>query len=519
MNLKKYLSIGSAIILISICGCNDFLDLAPDNRTEINDENLAQLLVSGYANRNALIMTEMMSDNVDHFPDAGVTAFALLQEQMWEWADIKEEGNESPKAVWERWYIAIAVANSALDYIASQGNPKRLDAQRAEALLCRALHHFFLVNVFSKHYSDLTSTTDLGIPYMDKPEVTVLPQYERGTVAEVYQKINDDIETALPLVDDNLYTQPKFHFNTKAAYAFATRFNLYYRKYDKVIEYAQRVLTDNPASVLRDVRSFLNFEQSCQPLANEYVKPSQNANLLLMTLYSTAGTVMGNYGTGKKYMHSTNLSVQETYRSSAPWGASSTTMYWMWSGSYATGYLAVPRVPYMFEYSDRVAGIGWTRTVFPVFQSDETLLCRAEAYILKQDYVNALKDMNLWVSNHTRAGTPLTLENINEYFNDRDYYTPQWPTNKKHLNPDFTIANDGYQENLLHCLLHMRRVLTLHEGLRWYDVKRYGIVIYRRTYDRTNTMTVSDELTVNDPRRAIQLPYNVLVAGMAPNPR
>ena len=519
MNMKKYFSIVAAIIVVSICGCNDFLDVTPDNRTEIRDDNLAQLLTSGYANRNAIVMTEMMSDNTDHYPDAGVSAFAILQDQMWEWADIKEEGNESPKSLWEQWYKAIAVSNAALDYIKSQGNPKHLDPQRGEALLIRALHHFLLVNVFCKHYSATTGATDLGIPYMEAPETTVLPQYERGTVAEVYEKINKDIEMGLPLIDDNLYTQPKFHFNQKAAYAFATRFNLYYRKYDKVIEYANAVLGTNPATILRDMPFFLTLEQNPLPIGLEYVKPSQNANLLLMTLISQAGSIFTNYSTGKKYMHATNLSVQETYRSNGPWGNWTSTMYWLWSGSYGTGYTVVAKIPYMFEYTDRVAGIGYQHTVIPMFQSDETLLCRAEAYILKQDYTNALKDMNLWVSRHTRAGAELTLENINDFYNARDYYTPQFPTVKKRLNPEFAIANDGNQENMLHCILQIRRIETIHEGLRWYDVKRYGIVIYRRTYDRNNTLFVSDELTVNDPRRAIQLPANVIVAGMTPNPR
>ncbi|MCL2098452.1 MAG: RagB/SusD family nutrient uptake outer membrane protein [Bacteroidales bacterium] len=518
MNRKKYLSIIAAITLIAFCGCNDFLDERPDNRTQLNDDNLAQLLTSGYSNRNPLVMTEMMSDNVDYFPEANMNSFALLQEEMWEWADIQEEGNESPKSQWEYCYRAIAVANTALEYIESHENPRKFDAHRGEALLIRALHHYLLVNVFCKHYSDITSGTDLGIPYMETRETTVNPQYARGTVAEVYQKINRDIEEGIPLIDDNLYSQPKFHFNQKAACAFAARFNLYYRKYDKAIEYANRVLGDNPASILRDMPFFLGFEQNMQPLANEYVKPQQNANLLLVTLMSQASQVMGNYTTGKKYMHSTLLSSQESYGSAAPWGTYSASSYYLRQFTYATGYAAVPRVPYMFEYTDRVAGIGYTRTVFPIFQSDETLLCRAEAYIMTQDYDNALKDMNLWVSRHTRNGTVLTLSSINTFYNGRAYYTPEVPTVKKYLNPDFAIA-DGDQENMLHCILQMRRILTIHEGLRWYDIKRYGIVIYRRMYNKANDLTVLDELTVNDPRRAIQLPATSIAAGMTPNPR
>ncbi|MCS2863584.1 hypothetical protein NXW13_05290 [Bacteroides thetaiotaomicron] len=64
----------------------------------------------------------------------------------------------------------------------------------------------------------------------------------------------------------------------------------------------------------------------------------------------------------------------------------------------------------------------------------------------------------------------------------------------------------------------MRRIATLHEGLRWPDIKRYGIVIYRRSI-ANNNIVVTDEMPVNDARRAMQIPKSVVLAGMQPNPR
>jgi starch-binding outer membrane protein, SusD/RagB family len=58
----------------------------------------------------------------------------------------------------------------------------------------------------------------------------------------------------------------------------------------------------------------------------------------------------------------------------------------------------------------------------------------------------------------------------------------------------------------------------LHEGLRWPDIKRYGIVIYRRSI-ANNNIVVTDEMPVNDARRAMQIPKSVVLAGMQPNPR
>ena len=67
------------------------------------------------------------------------------------------------------------------------------------------------------------------------------------------------------------------------------------------------------------------------------------------------------------------------------------------------------------------------------------------------------------------------------------------------------------------------------QGLRWFDIKRYGIEIWRRTlqpdpqagqYDASfKPLRLDDVLTVNDPRRAMQLPQEVINAGMTANPR
>ena len=67
---------------------------------------------------------------------------------------------------------------------------------------------------------------------------------------------------------------------------------------------------------------------------------------------------------------------------------------------------------------------------------------------------------------------------------------------------------------------HLRRILTLGEGVRLQDVKRYGIVIYRRVSNtRARIVAVTDTMKVDDPRRAIQIPQDVITAGLPGNPR
>ena len=84
----------------------------------------------------------------------------------------------------------------------------------------------------------------------------------------------------------------------------------------------------------------------------------------------------------------------------------------------------------------------------------------------------------------------------------------------------FTTLKDNTQQNVIDAILQLRRILTLGEGERMQDVKRYGIVIYRRKLNRSSqVLQVTDSLTQDDPRRAIQLPQDVITAGLQANPR
>ena len=248
----------SALALLSV-SCEEFLDETPDNRAVIDsNEKITSLLVSAYPEASYCYLAELASDNVD---DNGSvwTAYDRLQTQAYSWEDITEIGTDSPQDLWDACYKAIATANQALASIEECEDAESLSAQRGEALMCRAFGHFVLVNIFSKAYSETTGDSDPGIPYIEAPETTVSPKYDRSTVADIYQKINADIEAALPLINDNIYAVSKYHFNKKAAYAFAARFNLYYKKYDKVIEYASKILGADPSSVLRGLAVCRDF--------------------------------------------------------------------------------------------------------------------------------------------------------------------------------------------------------------------------------------------------------------------
>lgn len=517
-----------AFIGLALASCDSYLDEMPDNRTEIDSEDkVVSLITSAYPmNSCYAFLNESMSDNIDDMGERYSQYDSRFARQAYLWEAITEDDNDGVRNLWEDHFRSIASANQALQAIEELGGATTttLREAKAEALLCRAYASFILVNEFCKNYNQQTSSTDLGIPYPTTPETTVNPTYERGSVADVYEKIDKDIQAALPLLGDTHLKVPKYHFNTQAAYAFAARFYLFYEKWDKVVEYATACLGSNPRSMLRDWDEMESYgiTNDLTPRTNLYIDATANSNLLLITAISAMGIWSGNYGYLGRYSHNSYISETETLEANHIWGGTSLMRCepLAFKGG-ALDRVLVAKLPYLFEELDPVNKTGYYRTVYPAFKSDLTLLERAEAYIMLKDYDKACADLTMWMQNWTRSSMTLTPTKVQEYFNGIAYSTSFAPTIKKRLYPAFSIDAEGsVQESMLQCVLDFKRLETIYEGFRWFDIKRYGINITRRTMDAlSEPQTVTDSLTTDDPRRAIQLPSIVIQAGMEANPR
>lgn len=501
---KKIKLCALAVSLLLLSGCDFSLDKMPDNRSELDSEaKVSQLLVSAYPTGTFIQMAELMSDNTK---DQGklYNFKSIIVEQSYKWQDITEKKQDSRVYIWNNYYRAIASANHALQYINSVKDSQRMASQKAEALLCRAYSHFILVNMFCQQYNESTSKTDLGIPYAESPETTVLINYPRETVTAIYEKINRDIEEALPLIDDGKYNSSaiKYHFNQKAAYAFAAKFNLFYQKYDKVIQYATNVLGSSPEKMLRNYNLYTTIPSS-KEVGTAYVKDDQSCNLLLMPSKTSWPRTLASSLANSKYTF--DLSV---LTNRGPWGGVTNLIVNKLIYKSGEQNNFIPKLVEFFEYTDPVAGIGYINIVSAAFTADETLLCRAEAYVMKNEYSNASTDLITWYKARTTENTtPLTEAYIEQFYGAAS--SSICPP----IHPKFEVA-DGKQLNFIKCVLHFRRIETVHEGLRWFDIKRYGIEVTHSFSDGTN-----DVLTKDDPRRAVQIPSEVISAGMAPNPR
>ena len=534
MKIKNIIYKGSLMLasVAILASCSDQLDTLPDNRTTLDTpKKIAGLLVTAYPDRTPTLFNEWMSDNTDYM-GAQNSQGNRGGDQYFFWQEQTEGGNDSPEMVWMLYYEGVYKANEALAAIDDQGGPKNdiLRNSKGEALLIRAYDHFILANEFCRPYNGKTSTKDAGLYYATgiADFSAAAEQSNRGTVADVYEKIAADIEAGIPLLNDT-YEVPKYHFNKQAAYAFATRFYLYYEKWEKAKEYADKLLGSNPAASLRDYRALqampLSKSDQAVKSAEAYCSASADCNLLVQTSVSNAGMALGPWLISKRYTLTNYLSETELFNSNNIWGTSSNLIWKPFTvNSGENNFALLMKLPREFEIRNTTTGSGYLRTLNVDFTMDEALLNRAEAEIMLGQNDAACADMTIWMKNFFNTNVTLTPTSVQTYFKTVSYAyadaAKMVPSFKKHISPRFTIDAEGsVQESLLQCLLNFRRIETVHQGMRWMDIRRYNIEIPRRLIGANGKPSKNlDWLEKDDPRQVVQIPQSIREAGVAGNP-
>lgn len=534
MKIKNIIYKGSLMLasVAILASCSDQLDTLPDNRTTLDTpKKIAGLLVTAYPDRTPTLFNEWMSDNTDYM-GAQNSQGNRGGDQYFFWQEQTEGGNDSPEQVWMLYYEGVYKANEALAAIEEQGGPKNdiLRNSKGEALLIRAYDHFILANEFCRPYNGKTSTKDAGLYYATgiADFSAAAEQSNRGTVADVYAKIAADIEAGIPLLNDT-YEVPKYHFNKQAAYAFATRFYLYYEKWEKAKEYADKLLGSNPAASLRDYRALqampLSKSEQAVKIAEAYCSASADCNLLVQTSVSNAGMALAPWLISKRYTLTNYLSETELFQSNNIWGTSSNLIWKPFTvNSGESNFALLMKLPREFEIRNTTTGSGYLRTLNVNFTMDEALLNRAEAEIMLGQNDAACADMTIWMKNFFNTNVTLTPTSVQTYFKTVPYAyadaAKMVPSFKKHISPRFTIDAEGsVQESLLQCLLNFRRIETVHQGMRWMDIRRYNIEIPRRLIGANGRPSKNlDWLEKDDPRQVVQIPQSIREAGVAGNP-
>lgn len=517
-----------SFVAIGLGACNSFLDENPNSDlVNLDDpEKIRSFLVSAYPSSSPTYLLELASDNVqDDGTNHPYGNQFSVGAAYWSRILNSDAYYDSPYQNWLQCYYAILHANTALKAVDALPDPDSDMARacRGEALVARAWAHFRLANIFCLAYDPATADTDFGIPYVEEPVTNLQPDFPRGTLAQTYAKIEADLQAGIPLVENYVNYEEgkkKFHFSAASAHAFAARFYLYYQKWTEAIEHADKVLGSNAAAMIRDWKSFSSIPRTDASYALHYYDLSNRANLLVSRIWTnyvqqtTGGTVYAN----TRLAQSQNLTNTETLFAQNIWGRRE--VYWFQPFIYTeqninkTVQPKLPVIPSDYYLSIEVP-----------FTTDETLMVRAEAkiHLGSAYYDSALEDLNTWTTAYLNDGTDavarkksFTQAEIVQHYNSLVVDSEQRASLRKPFSPHFTIASD-VENALLQHLLQCRRILTLHEGLRFQDVKRFGIPVYRRV-NNGGIYSVGATLSARDPRQAILLPDQAATLSIKQNP-
>ncbi|QTD38620.1 RagB/SusD family nutrient uptake outer membrane protein [Polaribacter batillariae] len=495
--LQKHIFKITTVLVFSLLtvSCDDYLSELPDNRAEINSpEKISALITGAYSQGNYQLIAEIMSDNATSRSNIRSYINVLLHEQMFTWDISLDENQDSPTFFWSNSYEAISQANQALSSIKKLEGQFNLDAQKGEALLARAYAHFMLVTFWGKQYNPSSANSDLGVPYILDPETELIKPYKRNTVQEVYDLIEKDLLEGLNLIQ-NREKNPKYHFSKESGAAFATRFYLQKGDWDKVIFYSNQILT-NPRLQIRDVVEYSNLSYSQQTL--QYSNSLEDANLLLNSTSSWWARNFWRTNYGLSF-----LNTEEIFQQDNPFNKN--WAYGIFGSNEASN---VPKFDEYFKITNQSAGTGRGYTNSVLFGFDEVLLNRAEAYTMKEDYTNAIKDLTDFLSKKTENFNPST-DILTE-----DMIVSLFPVTTGRLTPFYGFISDK-QNSFINAILKFRQKEFYHEGMRWFDVKRFNIAIKR--YYRKEDKEI--ELTKEDLRKQLQIPESAINFGITPNPR
>lgn len=486
--MKRYITHYSASLILGVTlltGCDKYLEENPDNRVELNNlEKAGQLLTNAYS-AGGYEFTEWMTDNVTY---TNGTTKLPEHVQAYEWKDVFPVSQDTPTNYWENTYDAIAHANEVLAVVDDlPGEEAQRDAVKGEALLTRAYGHFMLVNLFAKHYVAATADTDPGIPYPIEPERDFLVQYERLSVQEVYDMVEDDLLDGLKLVDASFYANSgKYHFTRDAALAFASRFYLFKGDWQKCVEYSTEMLGENPDVFVKDVYTMLDQSSNDDDFIRKYTAPTERSNLLMIRQVTNFPV---NVGFWPDFNLFANLFYVNPFNSDDD-ARVSVRGYPVYQRG--DNGICVNKYEFLFERSSITSNVGTYYTIATAFHGEEVLLNRAEAYTQLNQVSKALADLQVLARKRYTPTVTLTAALL------RNYY-----------------GSSNAQEVTLAYVLEERQKEFIHEGLRWFDLKRYRYSL-RHVLQDGSLIT----LEADDKRKVLQIPQAAIdVGGLAPNER
>lgn len=387
-------------------------------------------------------------------------------------------------------YAHINACNIILDEASAFENDTdktvRENVQRikGECHFLRGSCYFLLANFYGKPYEASTADTDPAVPLKLSNYVEDI-YFQRNSVAEVYEQVEDDLLEAERLLKD-IPQKSIYRADVHAARLMLSRMYLYMCNYEKAMEYATLVTTEGP--VLADLNGF-SGEEFLNPDLSELIF-SMGTSAIVDNVNFPSG-----YGTGNNFQVS-----DELFAAYDPQNSHDLRLQHY-----------VVNADGLISYK-KLQGQAYAKTDL----GDVFLLRTSEAYL-------NLAEAAACAGEEATART--ALKALREKRIDAAYY-----------NPSELDALSG--ENLVKFAREERRRELCLEGHRWFDLRRYRVAaqypenitlvhtftnkVYNEvTYVYELAYTRKYTLTSDDPAWVLPLPEEEVDknTGMINNPR
>ena len=177
----------------------------------------------------------------------GVAELESAVEEMYplfSWSNDMYEKIDADYNSWKSYYEKIMGCNTVLDYVDKvTGEQSMKDNMRGQALVLRGYYYFMLVNYYGLPYNYGNPKENLGVPL--KLEMAVNADFmERNTVAEVYERVLEDITTGIELIEANPKEMSLYKISALAGKAMLSRIYLYMEDWDNALKYCNMVLEE-----------------------------------------------------------------------------------------------------------------------------------------------------------------------------------------------------------------------------------------------------------------------------------
>ncbi|WP_206022512.1 RagB/SusD family nutrient uptake outer membrane protein [Pseudoflavitalea sp. G-6-1-2] len=321
---------------------------------------------------------------------------------------------------------------------------RRLEIIIAKAKATKAYCNYMLASLFAKQYDPATAASDKGIPYIDKYNGEPVVGYKIVSLKEIFASVEDDLLSALSVVDDVEPEGAPFTFSKEAILGLLSRLYLDKRDWDNCIKYSNDLLRrrGTPLNVKQLRSSITDYamysDKYFDPANSSYLLMGGNTYQLIAYFYSgmypyPALQLMQNAGADD-------------------------------DGSYVIQTSALFRdfVPQKFGKFFTTATRNFN---LPLITVDEVYFNRAEATIMK----------NGGLTNASKADLALMIKNQTFIDDAADFYIASME--------DMT----GVEEPL-DLLLMVKRIRFSSEGMRWFDMKRHRIPVSH--VGRSGTYTI-----------------------------